>query len=114
MTPILVNKDNLYRFINKHPILINELKMVLEKIPVYYPEVLNVIVKLREVDDNAYSNHTDYDDLWVHVIVPEDIILLNEKSRLFYTDFLAESYMKTGGLFRVECYFPKSQEEILK
>jgi hypothetical protein len=111
MTPILVNKDKIYNFINRHPILVNELKTVFEQIPKYFPEALNIIVELRESNQNNYN---DYDYVWIHLIIPENVHLFNEKWHLFYTDYLAYSYIKTAHLFRVDYNFPQFQETLLK
>lgn len=110
MTPILVNKDKIYTFISRHPCLVGELKTIFAQIPKYFPTVLNIIVKLREVDPN---NYTDYDDLWIHVILPENEPLIREKWHLLHTECLAAGYLKTGSLFRVEYYFPYHQEDLL-
>ncbi len=111
MTPTLVNKEKIYNFINRHPILVNELKTILDQIPKYFPSTLNVIIKLREYNP---SNYNDYDCLWIYAVVPENEPFFNEKWHLFHTDYLAYGYIKTAHLFRFEFAFPDREQDLLK
>lgn len=111
MIPTLVNKEKIYNFINRHPVLINELKTVFEQAPKYFPSYTNIIVKLREANP---SNYNDYDYIHIHVIVPENEPFFNEKWHLFHTDYLAYRYIKTAHLFRFEFAFPDREKDLLQ